>query len=101
MPKEGCLTYARKKDVNHDAIGNHLRKLGYSVLDLWRAGYGIPDLAVGLPGFAALLEVKAEGAPKKLTPEEQKVRDRWTGPYALVQSPGEAEAALLELRGLA
>ncbi len=89
------MTYARKKDANHDAIGNHLRQLGWSVLDLWRAGCGIPDLAVGRPGWACLVEVKQPG--KKLTPDEQSVRDRWEGPYFIATSPEDAQKQIDDL----
>jgi hypothetical protein len=91
------MTYARKKDLNHDAIGNHLRSLGWSVLDIWRAGSGVPDLCVGKPGFAALVEIKRAG--HKLTPKEQEVRDRWEGPYILATTPADAERQLNELWG--
>lgn len=90
---ESGLTFARKKDANHDLIGNHLRSLGYSVLDIWRAGCGVPDLAVGMPGFAALVEVKMPERPK-LTEDEQRVRDQWTGPYILATSPEQAAEEL-------
>lgn len=93
------MTYARKKDANHDAIGDHLRQLGWSVLDIWRAGCGIPDLAVGRPGFAALIEVKQPG--KKLTPDEEAVRARWEGPYIVATSPEDAERQLNAIYGKA
>lgn len=93
------MTYARKKDIGHNAIGDHLRKLGWSVLDLWRAGCGIPDLLVGRTingrSWACLVEVKQPG--KKLTPDEQAVRDRWEAGYIVATSPEDAEAQLKAL----
>lgn len=89
------MTYARRKDNNHNEIGDHLRELGWSVLDLWRAGHGVPDLAVGRPGFACLVEIKQAG--KKLTADEQAIRGRWEGPYIVATSPEDAERQLNEL----
>jgi hypothetical protein len=89
------MTYARRKDNCHNAIGDHLRSLGFSVLDLWRAAGGIPDLLVGKPSFACLVECKEPG--KKLTPAEQVVRDRWEGPYIVATSPEDAEKQLTDL----
>lgn len=93
------MTYARKKDTNHNAIGNHLRSLGYNVLDLWRASSGIPDLCVCLPGMGACLVEVKRSPSEKLTPAEQVVRDRWEGWYVLTWSPEDAEKKLAELYG--
>lgn len=86
------MGYARRKDANHNEIGDYLRSRGWSVLDIWRAGSGVPDLAVGKPGFACLVEIKGEG--KKLTDAERKVRDQWDGLYVLVTTPLDAERQL-------
>lgn len=92
---------AKRRDVNHVAVGDHLRNLGYTVLDLADHGDGVPDYAVsinedGRP-WAALLEVKAPGPPhmRKLTEAEEAVRARWQGPYVVAQSGEEAAAELL------
>lgn len=89
---------AHRKDSNHADVGDYLRKLGWSVLDLAQHGASI-DYVVGQPGFAALLEVKKPGPPsaRKLTTAEKKIRDNWTGPYVLAQSGEEAAAELLIL----
>lgn len=89
---------AAKKDLNHNDIAGYLRSLGWSVLDLSTAGNGIPDLAVGKPGFAAIVEVK-QTVKHKLTPKEQAIRDRWEGPYLVVTSPQDAEEQLNALYG--
>lgn len=91
------MTFARRKDANHDQIGNHLRSLGYSVLDIWRAGSGVPDLAVGKPGMGACLVEVKRSASEKLTPAEQAVRDRWQAWYILAVSPEDAERQLEKL----
>lgn len=90
---------ARKKDANHKSVSDYLRALGWSVLDLAQYGCSV-DLAVSKPGFAALVEVKDGSKPpsaRKLTPEEQALRDNWQGPYVLANSPQEAAAELLML----
>lgn len=91
---------AAKKDGNHHSIADYLQSLGYSVLDLSKAGDGVPDMVVGIPGFAALVEIKRPGTEcaRKLTTAEQRVRDNWDGPYVLAQSAEEAAAELLILR---
>lgn len=87
---------AAKRDVNHKDVGDYLRELGYSVMDLADHGDGVPDYAVGKPGFACMVEVKKPGpaSARKLTEAEQRVRDNWEGPYIVVQSGQEAAAAL-------
>lgn len=90
----------KRKDANHNEISDFLRGVGWSVLDLSALGRGIPDLAVGRPGFAALVEVK-DGAKRpsarRLTPAENHVRAVWTGPYVIATSPQDAAEQLLAL----
>jgi len=89
---------AAKKDANHNEIADFLRKKGWSVLDLSRVGSGVPDMAVGKPGFAALVECKqektAEAALKALTKDERKVYDEWEGPYVIAIDPEQADLEL-------
>jgi len=83
---------AAKKDSNHNAIAAHLRSIGFSVLDTSAIGRGFPDCLVGRAGFACLVEIKnPAGKGIKLTADEQRVRDQWTGPYLVVTSPKDAE----------
>jgi hypothetical protein len=83
---------AAKKDETHNPIAEHLRNLGWSVLDLSRLGGGAPDMAVSRPGFAALLECKSKGG--KLNAEQEAVRARWQGPYVVAWTPEQAAAEL-------
>ena len=84
---------AAKKDGNHNEISDGLRSDGWSVLDLSTAGNGIPDLAVGKPGIACLVEIKRD-EKAKLTPKEQAVKDRWEGPYIIATSLEDAREQL-------
>lgn len=87
---------AAKRDLSHHEIGDYLRAAKWSVLDLADHGDGVPDYAVSVPDFAALVECKPPGpaSSRKLTPKEQAVRDRWQGPYVIAQSGEEALAEL-------
>jgi hypothetical protein len=83
---------AAKKDGNHNEIADHLRSLGWSVLDLSRVGDDCPDAAVGRPGFMALVEIKMPG--EKLTPGQEAFRrERWDGPW-IATSPDQIAAEL-------
>jgi hypothetical protein len=93
---------AKRRDANHQEVGDFLRDLGWSVLDLADAGDGVPDYAVskliqGVP-WAALVEVKDGAKPKSaraLTPKEQKVKDGWQGPYIVALSGEDAAVKLV------
>lgn len=90
---------AMRKDANHAEIGDGLRKLGWSVLDLAQYGVSV-DYAVSKPGFASLLEVKDGDKPpsaRKLTEKEQKLRNNWEGPYVMAVSLEDAAGQLLAL----
>lgn len=90
---------AMRKDANHADVGDGLRALGWSVLDLAQYGVSV-DYAVSKPGFAALLEVKDGKKPpsaRKLTESEQKLRDRWQGPWVTAISLEDAACQLLTL----
>lgn len=92
---------AKRRDANHREVGDYLREKGWSVLDLADLGDGCPDLAVGAPSFAALVEVKDGAKPaskRKLTEKEQKVKDAWEGPYIIALSGEDAHQQLTALR---
>lgn len=95
--------YAARKDGNHEAISDGLRADGYYVMDLSRAGSGVPDILVGkpgngiTPGFCCPIEIKKD-SKAALTPKEQAVRDRWDGPYIVATSLEDAREQLEALR---
>ena len=77
-------------DDNHIAIVKALRQVGCSVKSLAALGKGYPDLLVGRCGVNYLFEVKdGTKAPsrRRLTADEQRFRDLWSGQYAVVESP--------------
>lgn len=77
-------------DQNHIAIVKALRQVGCSVKSLAALGKGYPDLLVGRAGKNYLFEVKdGDKAPsrRRLTADEQRFRDLWSGQYAVVESP--------------
>lgn len=91
---------AARKDANQNSISEYLRDLGWSVLDLSRAGEGVPDMAVSRPGFAALVECKDGSKPpseRKLTPDQERVKANWQGPYVIALDGPDAAAQLLVL----
>lgn len=92
---------ANRKDANHGEISDHIRSLGWSVLDLAQHGLSV-DLAVGRPGMAALVEIKDGSKPeseRRLTEKEIALRKNWEGPYLVVTSPEDAEGQLNALAG--
>ena len=89
---------AKRRDNNHVEVGDYLRALGWSVLDLASLGDGCPDYAVSKPGFAAMLECKDGSKPpskRKLTPDQERVRKNWQGPYVVATSGEDAAVQLL------
>jgi hypothetical protein len=90
---------ARRKDSNHVSVGDYLRALGWSVLDLAKHGVSV-DYVVGKPGIAVLLEVKDGAKPpsaRKLTPAEEELKANWQGPYIIALSGEDAAQQLLQL----
>lgn len=88
--------YAKRTDGNHTEIRDGLRACGYNVLDLSKAGCGVPDLlAVSKAGASVFLEVKQHGG--KLTAAERKWNETYTGLSYVVFS---LEDALEKLRAI-
>ena len=63
------MRYAKRTDTNHAEVRDNLRALGFDVIDLSKAGQGVPDLLVSRNKRGVLVEVKAPGG--KLTQEQQ------------------------------
>ncbi len=82
---------AAKRDDTERAIVDHLRSLGYSVMQI--SGPGLPDLAVGRAGKTHLLEVKSPGG--RPTSAQRETMRSWSGsPIWTVRSPAEAYEAV-------
>jgi hypothetical protein len=92
---------AAKIDDNQRSIVDALRAIGASVQTLAPVGQGCPDLLVGYKGHNYLLEVKdgnKVASARRLTPLQEVWHRQWAGsPVAVVRSPDEALALLLEV----
>lgn len=83
---------AAKIDANQPEIVAALRKAGFSVVSLARAGGGVPDLLVGRAGRNYLLEVKEVSGKLRVTQELW--HRAWRGQVATVRTAEEAIAAV-------
>lgn len=95
---------AKRKDANHNEIAEYLQERGWAVHDTSGLGFGFPDALVGKPEFCCVVEIKDGSKPpsaRKLTPDEQRFKDNWTGPYVLAESPEDAAKQLDALYALA
>jgi len=54
---------AARKDDNHNEVAAEFKRLGCSVLDLFRLGDGVPDLLVCYGGVCILVEIKNGAKP--------------------------------------
>ena len=87
----------RKVDGNQPETVAYLRQLGWSVVHLHTLGHGVPDLLCakrmhGIP-WACLVELKIPGA--KLTKDEQRFAEEYTGPMIVAYGPEDAAVKLL------
>jgi hypothetical protein len=84
---------AARVDANQEQIVSAMRACGATVRIVTQ-GDGLPDLLVGYRGYTILMEVKDGRKPpsaRKLTEEEQKFFENWTGGMlAIVNSVDEA-----------
>lgn len=84
---------AARIDANQEQIVSAMRACGATVRIVTQ-GDGLPDLLVGYRGYTILMEVKDGRKPpsaRKLTEEEQKFFENWTGGMlAIVNSVDEA-----------
>lgn len=98
------MRFAARIDPNHADIVQALRAAGCTVLELKRAGKGVPDLLVGARGETYLLEVKAPGrlsaGAKRSLERQQQWAGAWRGrPVAFVTSVDEALQAVGAVTG--
>jgi hypothetical protein len=84
---------AARVDANQEQIVSAMRACGATVRVVTQ-GDGLPDLLVGYRGYTILMEVKDGRKPpsaRKLTEEEEKFFENWTGGMlAIVNSVEEA-----------
>lgn len=83
----------KRIDANQPEIVKALRSAGASVQSLADLGKGVPDLLVGFRGQNWLMEVKDWQQPpsrRRLTPDEKKWHDSWTGQKCVVETASEA-----------
>lgn len=78
------MTWARKKDANHNAVMLAFQQHGWSVLETYRAP-DCPDMFVSKQGRTIAIEVKSGAG--KLNSSQSDFRDRWQGEYYLVRGP--------------
>lgn len=85
-------------DSNQPEIVKALRQIGASVQHLHAVGQGCPDLLVGYRGVNVLLEVK-DGAKfpsqRELNAAERDWHATWGGSVAIVETPEEAQLAVI------
>jgi hypothetical protein len=77
-----------KVDRNHAEIVQALRSIGASVHSTAMVHNGFPDIAVGFKGVNYLFEIKDDKG--KLTPDEKRFADTWSGRAMVVRSKEEA-----------
>lgn len=78
---------AARKDANHGAIVQAFERLGCSVIDVSATPCGF-DIIVGYGGLTMPVEIKDGTKPpsaRKLTKNEKKVHDYWTGGARVVK----------------
>lgn len=81
---------AKKIDSNQNEVVRKLRQIpGVRVAITSQLGSGFPDLVISRSGINYLIELKdsAKSASKrKLTEDEQKFHDQWTGQVSVCNS---------------
>jgi Holliday junction resolvase len=70
--------YAKKTDINHQAIREAMRDYGAVIFDSSAVGRGFPDLVCGYAGVTALVEIKAS-SKSKFTEDQLKFIKNWKG----------------------
>ena len=91
---------AAKIDANQTEVVAALRQAGAFVRSLAAVGDGMPDLLVTFNGKTALLEIKDGAKAKssqKLTPDQVKFHQEWTGGTLSVVDGVEAALRVLKV----
>lgn len=81
--------FGRRRDANHFEIIKQFQQLGCTVIDVSQTPCGF-DILVGYGGLTMPVEIKTgkqKDAAKKLTDNEKRVHERWTGGARLVTGP--------------
>jgi hypothetical protein len=80
----------RKADSNQSALVKQMRRIpGLTVFHTHTVGNGFVDVVCGFRGKNYLFEIKDPGKPpsqRKLTADEQKFHDEWTGQIAVIET---------------
>lgn len=90
---------AKKIDKTHGPIRDHLRALGYRVLDLGRLGRDAPDLAVGSFRTARVCLVECKTGNAKLRKGQARFFEDWARMTFLARTPEDAEIQVREAIG--
>jgi hypothetical protein len=90
----------RKVDANQPDIVKTFRAMGCSVWITSGLGQGAPDLVVGGQGWCVPVEVKDGSQPpskRRLTKDEEKWKQDWIGPYAIVETQEQAHQLVSDM----
>jgi hypothetical protein len=80
----------KKVDNNQSSLVKKMRKIpGLTVAHTHTIGQGFPDIICAFRGVNYLFEIKDPSKPpsaRKLTPDEVKFHNEWTGQIAVVET---------------
>lgn len=91
---------AARKDANHREIIRAFESMGASVIDVSDTPCGF-DILCGHGGLCIAVEIKDGSKPpsaRRLTANEKRVHERWTGGMRIVESVEDAIATVCLLR---
>jgi hypothetical protein len=91
------FAYRGHHDGNHSEIAAAFTSVGCAVADTSAAGFGFPDIVLGLIGQTHLVEVKDENGRLSAS-QERFMRDWRGGPILVVQTIDEAIAHVQRIR---
>ena len=79
--------HTHRRDDNHDAVVKECERAGLLVEDIHNGG--IADILVARSGLLYLIEIKAPGKRKNLTPLQMVKHIKWNGYIYVVESAEE------------